>query len=137
VVTADPVPPGDQFFPWLEVTPSGRLHLLYLDSSLTIQDDSAANAWLDAAYQWSDDRGSSWTVHRLTGTSFDTALTDLGNGQFIGDYTGTAVLGETVWPVYLSTEHGIAGVYSHEITAPLFADDFESGGTSRWFRVVP
>jgi hypothetical protein len=134
VISEDPSPAGDQFFPWLEIDRAGRLHLLYLDTSLTEQSDASPNAWLDAFYAWSDDRGASWSRERLTGSSFDSALTDLGNGQFIGDYTGMAITGERVWPVYLSTEFGTPGVYSHEIASlqVLFADGFESGDTSAW-----
>jgi len=139
VISADPDPPGDQFFPWLEVDPSGRLHLLYYDSSLTVQPDSAASAWLDAAYAWSDDGGATWTSHRLTGASFDTNLTDLGTGQFIGDYNGLAVAGDRAWPVYLSTELGAPGIYSHEIAfdGAVFADDFEYGNLSAWSQSLP
>lgn len=139
VITTDPDPPGDQFFPWLEVDGSGRLHLLYVDSSRTVQPDSAVTAWLDAAYAWSDDGGASWTAHRLTASSFDTGLTDLGNGQFIGDYTGLAVAGDRAWPVYLSTELGAPGVYSHEIEfpGPVFTDGFESGDTAAWTLTTP
>jgi hypothetical protein len=139
VINEDPDPPGDQFFPWLEVSADGRLHLLYFDSSLVVQNDTASTAWLDAFYAWSDDRGSTWTAHRLTGSSFATALTNIGTGEFIGDYNGMAVLGDRVWPVYLSTEHGVPGVYSHEIRAeePLFEDGFESGDTTNWSNTVP
>ena len=134
VISEDPDPAGDQFFPWLEIDGEGRLHLLYLDTSLTPQSDASANAWIDAFYAWSDDRGSSWTRERLTVSSFDSALTDLGNGQFIGDYTGMAMTGNRVWPVYLSTEFGTPGVYSHEIMSGggLFLDGFETGDTSAW-----
>jgi len=139
VISDDPDPAGDQFFPWLEVDGEGRLHLLYLDTSLTPQSDAATNAWIDAFYAWSDDRGASWSKQRLTGSSFDSALTDLGNGQFIGDYTGMAMTGDRVWPVYLSTEFGTPGVYSHEISSAgaLFADDFETGDTSGWSATNP
>jgi hypothetical protein len=139
VITSDPDPPGDQFFPWLEVDTTGRLHLVYLDSSRTVQQDSAVNAWLDAAYAWSDDRGASWTVHWLTDAPFDSVVTDLGAGQFIGDYTGLAVSADTVWPVYLSTQDGEAGIYSHRIGshASIFDDGFESGDTGAWSQVTP
>lgn len=134
VISEDPEPAGDQFFPWLEIDGDGRLHLLYLDTSLTVQSDAAPNAWIDAFYAWSDDRGATWSRHRLTASSFDTALTDLGNGQFIGDYLGMAMTGNRVWPVYPSTEFGGAGLFSHEISSawPIFTDGFETGDTSEW-----
>jgi len=139
VISEDPEPAGDQFFPWLEIDGEGRLHLLYLDTSLTVQSDAAANAWIDAFYAWSDDRGATWSRHRLTASSFDSAVTDLGGGQFIGDYLGMAMTGNRVWPVYLSTEFGTPGLFSHEISStwPIFNDGFENGDTSEWSATIP
>ena len=139
VISEDPEPAGDQFFPWLEIDGEGRLHLLYLDTSLTVQSDAASNAWIDAFYAWSDDRGATWSRHRLTASSFDSAVTDLGGGQFIGDYLGMATTGNRVWPVYLSTEFGTPGLFSHEISSawPIFNDGFETGDTSQWSVTIP
>ncbi len=139
VISEDPEPAGDQFFPWLEIDGEGRLHLLYLDTSLTVQSDAASNAWIDAFYAWSDDRGTTWSRHRLTASSFDSAVTDLGGGQFIGDYLGMAMTGNRVWPVYLSTEFGTPGLFSHEISSvwPVFIDGFETGNTSGWSATIP
>jgi Tetratricopeptide repeat len=139
VISEDPEPAGDQFFPWLEIDGEGRFHLLYLDTSLTVQSDAAPNAWIDAFYAWSDDRGATWSRHRLTASSFDSTVTDLGGGQFIGDYLGMAMTGNRVWPVYLSTEFGTPGLFSHEISStwPIFADGFETGNTSEWSATIP
>ena len=139
VISEDPEPAGDQFFPWLEIDGEGRLHLLYLDTSLTVQSDAASNAWIDAFYAWSDDRGATWSRHRLTASSFDSAVTDLGGGQFIGDYLGMAMTGNRVWPVYLSTEFGTPGLFSHEISSTwsIFNDGFENGDTSQWSATSP
>jgi len=140
VVNRDGIPPGDQFFPWLEVDSDGRLHLLFYDTRNTAQSDSAPNAILDAYYSWSDDGGESWTEYRLTPVSFDSALTDTGSGQFIGDYLGVGVAGGGVFPVYLSTQNGLREIFSHRISWPeglLFADDFESGDLLAWAAVVP
>ena len=57
----------------------------------------------------------------------------------MGDYDGMAVVGDRVWPVYLSTEFGVADVYSHEIraVAAIFVDGFESGETTAWSSTIP
>ena len=67
------------------------------------------------------------------------AVTDLGGGQFIGDYLGMAMTGNRVWPVYLSTEFGTPGLFSHEISSvwPIFTDGFETGDTSEWSAIGP
>ena len=140
VVNGDGDPPGDQFFPWLEVDGDGRLHLLFYDTRHTVQNDTAPSAMIDAYYAWSGDGGDSWTEHRLTPFAFDSAVTDTGSGQFIGDYLGAGVAGGAVFPVYLSTQNGLREIFTHRIRWPegvLFADDFESGSTAAWGGVVP
>lgn len=136
--------PGDQFFPWLEVDASGRLHVVFLDTRNTVQLDSDTVAWLDAYYAYSEDGGATWAEARLTPTSWSTALADPMSppfeGQFIGDYLGLAVSGDRIYPVYPSTQHGDLDLFSHIITFPVagpFVDGFESGDVTAWDSVVP
>ncbi len=131
--------PGDQFFPWIEVDDAGRLHLLYYDTGATAQSDADADGLLDASYAVSDDGGQTWVRAPLTPTPFGSAITDLGNGQFIGDYQGIAVAGERAIPVYMGEDAGRPAIYSHvvESAATLLADGFESGDTSAWSASVP
>jgi hypothetical protein len=140
VINGDSDPPRDQFFPWLEVDPSGRLHLLFLDTRNTVQSDTDAAAFIDAYYSFSDDGGENWTEYRLTPTSFDSSVTGSGGDQFIGDYLGLGLGDGRVYPVYLSTQDGINQIFSHEILSSggrIFADTFDSGDANSWSLVVP
>lgn len=133
VVNGDGDPPGDQFFPWLEVDRWGRLHMLFLDTRHTLQDDSDYWCWIDAYYSTSDDGGATWTEYRLTPESFQVS------DQFIGDYCGLTVAGNNVYPVYPSTQNGDLDIFSHTIVIDspfLFVDGFESGDESQWSAVV-
>lgn len=139
VINGDSEPARDQFFPWLEVDATGRLHMLFFDTRHTSQLDTDPSAFIDAYYAISDDDGDSWTEYRLTPSSFDSAVTGLGGGQFIGDYLGMGVGEDRVYPVYPSTQDGINQVFSHEIISagPLFSDGFEGGDTDAWSGVMP
>lgn len=140
VINGDSDPPRDQFFPWIEVDASGRLHLLFLDTRNTTQLDTDSSAFIDAFYTISDDGGESWTEFRLTPSSFDSAVTGPGGGQFIGDYLGLGIGENHIYPVYPSTQNGINQIFSHEIVsagAALFTDGFESGETDAWWFATP
>ncbi|MCH7849657.1 MAG: hypothetical protein IIB53_15010 [Planctomycetes bacterium] len=127
VINADNDPPGDQFFPWLEVDGQGRIHIVYLDSRNTVQDDSASldnvHGMFDAYYMVSDDGGDSFQEFRLTPKPWDSEDDGLDRvAQFIGDYLGLSVAGNRVYPVYLSTANGDADIYTNVITFPNDAD---------------
>ena len=131
--------PGDQFLPWLEIDPTGRLHLVFLDTRNTPQSDNDTVAFVDAYYAYSEDGGASWSEARLTPTSWSSALAGpfaQGFGeQFLGDYLGLTVVGDQAFPVYLSTQDGDADIFTNIITfspSAIFSDGFESGDTSRW-----
>ena len=115
IINDDADPPGDQFFSWLEVDDQGRIHIVFLDSRHTVQDDSNTNAdgFLDAYYTYSADGGETWTEFRLTPNSWNSAFSY--NGNFIGDYLGLDVAGNRVYPVYLDTTGGDANIYTNVI----------------------
>ena len=97
-------------------------------------------AFIDAYYATSDDGGDSWTEFRLTPSSFDSAVTGPGGGQFIGDYLGLGIGENCIYPVYPSTQNGINQIFSHEIVsagAALFTDGFESGTADAWSFATP
>ena len=122
VINTDGDPPGDQFFPWIEVDRTGRLHLLFYDSRNVDQDDDDVNGWFDAYYSTSDDGGESWAEYRLTPSPFnsnDDGL-DRPGEQFIGDYSGLAVAGKRVYACYLSTQNGDSDIFVNTI---MFAGD--------------
>ncbi|MCP4901916.1 MAG: hypothetical protein GY906_33545 [bacterium] len=133
VINGDSDPPGDQFFPWLEVDASGRLHMMFFDTRHNAQTDNQTTAWIDAYYSYSEDGGASWTEHRLSEESFSTT------SGFIGDYCGLTVAGDHIYPVYPSTVNGNTDIFTHTIvfSGQIFADGFESGNTSRWSSTSP
>lgn len=118
VINEDAPTPGDQFFPWLEVTRNGRIHMLFYDTRNVVQNDGGGNAFIDAYYSYSDDEGDTWTETRLTPNSWESRFDGLGGG-FIGDYLGGAVAGSRFWPLYLDTQVGDASIYTHVIADPV------------------
>ena len=130
-IISDPPVPQDQFFPWLEVDEAGRLHLLYYQTAQTIADDQAEEALVEAYYALSLDRGQTWSSFLLTDAPFSS--TDAPSpgfpppAQFIGDYQGLAVAGNTVYPAYLSIQKGNPAILTRPITLdppPTPKDDF-------------
>jgi hypothetical protein len=129
VINGDATPPGDQFFPWIEVDAKGRLHVVFYDTRNTPQEDDSAEAWIDAYYTVSADGGATWSEHRLTPAPFS-SISPKPPGilsQFIGDYNGLAVAGDRAWPVYMSTQNGEADIFTHEVAlaaaTPCVPDD--------------
>lgn len=141
VINGDTDPPGDQFFPWLEVDASGRLHLAYFDSRYTVQDDDVEDGRFDITYATSGDRGASWTEMRVTDSSFGSGMSDWnGTGQFMGDYIGLVPTGDggalVVYPASVGAD---LDIFAQRISAgpEIFTDGFESGDTSAWSVVAP
>ena len=125
VINGDNDPPGDQFFPWIELDEDDRIHVVFLDSRHTVQNDNVINGMLDAYYTYSDDDGATWNEFRLTPNSWNSAddgydyQFDL---QFLGDYLGLAVAGNRVYPVYLDTTGGEPNIYTNVIVFPDVGD---------------
>lgn len=119
VINGDGDPPGDQVFPWLEVDRQGRLHLVFLDSRHTAQNDNDAVGFYDVYYAVSDTGGDSWQEFRLTPESFSSEFDGLDRpDQFLGDYFGLALGNDRVYPCYLSTQNGDPDIYTHVISLP-------------------
>ena len=125
VINTDATPPGDQFFPWIEVDQAGRLHLVFFDTRAVVQDDdeydSTPTAWVQAYYAYSDDTGDTWQEVVLTDTPFNVANDGFG-GYFFGDYLGLAVGMRRAWPCYLTTETGTAHVYTRTVVNVVTGD---------------
>ncbi len=135
VINGDSDPPGDQFYPWLEVDTNGRLHLLYLDTRHTAQLDDTVNGMFDAYYATSANGGDSWIEARLTPTSFTSSdATWPGFEQFLGDFVGLSVAGDQILAVYPATINGDLDIFAQtiQLDETIFADGFESGDTSSW-----
>lgn len=111
---------GDMFFPWLEYTLDGRLHLLAFDSSYVNQNDGIAHGLLDQDYAYSDNDGGTWTKFRLTPTSFDSFNDGRGaSASFMGDYSGIGISDRRVFPVFLDTQNGGADTYTSVVFNPI------------------
>lgn len=119
VINTDSNPPGDQFYPWIEVDIQGNLHMLFYNTKDTPQNDSgtsSAHGYIDAYYAFSGDGGATWSEYRLTPTSFDSDNDGLNRPyQFIGHYQGLAHGYCTAYPCYVSTQEGDSNIYTHRI----------------------
>ena len=123
VINTDPTPPGDQFFPWLEVDARGRIHLCFWTSENTVQNDGVVHGMMDVYYMTSGDQGATWTEYRLTPASFDSFNDGLPrSNQFLGDYNGLAIGGTRIYPCYLSTQNGDSDIFTNVILAGLLGD---------------
>ncbi len=142
VINTDAAIPGDQFFSFIEVDGSGRLHVLFYDSRSVVQDDNTTDdaampsCILEAYYAYSDDGGESWSETILTPQAFDTAAAGF-EGRFIGDYLGIARAGTTVYPCYLDTNSGTADVFVHRITNETILGDLNGDGVVNLSDVDP
>lgn len=139
VINTDANPPGDQFFPWLEVDSEGRLHMEFFDSRHTVQNDDTQHGMFDNYYAYSEDGGDTWLEFRLTPNSWDSENEGLNRGsQFIGDYSGLAVAGNFVYPCYLSDQNGDSDIFTNVIEVggepQLGACCFNDGSCSDLFR---
>ncbi len=121
IVNSDTVPHGDQFFPWIEVDATGRVHLVYFDTRSVPQDDTATEALIQVYYSFSDDGGTSWSDVLLTPTAFSSDDDGFG-GVFLGDYVGIAVTDDCAFPCYPSTDGGTANIYTHALRFPEAGD---------------
>ncbi|MEL7061860.1 MAG: hypothetical protein AAGN46_17675 [Acidobacteriota bacterium] len=139
VIHGDGAPPGDQFFPWIEVDAAGRLHAVYFDSRHTIQSDNVENGLFDVYYATSGDRGDSWTEVRLTTDSFGTGGLDWPvRAQFLGDYLGLTATDDGVLVVYPRSSGADLDLFARRIALNLlFADGFERGDPTAWSSSTP
>ncbi len=99
---ADGSTKGDQFVPWLDVDPSGGIHVAWYDRR-----NSPDNRLLDVYYAYSDDGGASFHANvRITEQPFDG---DLGHHQsgapFIGDYIGLDTSTQSATIFWADTRH--------------------------------
>lgn len=117
VINNDNNPPGDQFFSFIEIDSTGRIHIVFNDSRNTVQNDGVTNGMFDVYHMFSEDEGATWTEHRLTPNSWNSANDGVrGAGQFIGDYLGMAIGQNKVYPVYLDTTPGTSRMFTNVIT---------------------
>lgn len=115
VVNTDaPLVPQDEFFPWIEVDRTGRVHLLFYSGAAFSQDDTDSQGRFHAIYSFSDDGGTTWSESQLATSPLDT-VTAFPNGLFIGDYLGMSTAGGRTFPLYLDTDTGDSDIFTQEI----------------------
>ncbi len=116
ILSGDFEPTGDQFFPWIEVDREGRIHLVWVDSRHTEQDDNIEDGLFDNYYMYSSDRGDTWHEYRLTAKSWSSRDDGLNRAaQFIGDYYGLTTAGNAVYPLCLETGAGDPDIFTNTI----------------------
>jgi len=124
ILNSDSTPSGDQLFPWIEVDDAQRVHVAFLNSRHTVQDDNTPNGMFDNYYAWSEDGGATWSEHRLTPSSWNSSNDGLDSptAQFVGDYLGLAVADNRVYAGYIDTSAGDPQVFVQEIVFPFEGD---------------
>jgi len=86
---------NDQFMPWADATPAGKLYAIWFDRRR-----SAANRNIDTWQATSTDDGQHWTTARISTKSWNPDLGFFTSGAFIGDYNGLAANDVAVYPVW-------------------------------------
>ena len=131
ILNGDSDPPGDQFFPWMEVDRRGRIHVHFLDTRGFNQDDNGPVANMNSYYAYSDDAGDSWTEIQLTPKPFNP-----GTIFFLGDYDGLAVGGNRVYACYpLAESAADSDIYVNVIIDP--TGDLNCDGEVNAFDIEP
>jgi len=129
IINSDSFPPGDQFFPWLEVDRKGVIHMVFYNSRRHPVDDDAQHGYFDATYSTSTDGGDSWTEHYLTTTPFDSYYDGLDRyNQFMGDYLGLGVGGARVYPCYPSSQNNDTDIFTNVIVTETILGDIDGDG---------
>lgn len=110
----------NQFFPQIDVSPDGRLHVMWGD-----QRDDPVGLRYHIYYSQSEDRGDTWgfTIPDQDFTAPDTRVTDFMSnpmkgfpgGRFIGDYMAIAATEEDVFVVWPDTRLGEFGGFNQQI----------------------
>lgn len=112
---------GDMFFPWIEYTSDGRMHLQAFNTVYTSQNDGGAHGFLDLDYAYSDDDGATWSSRfRMTPASFDSHNDGRNAGTaFMGDYLGIGISDHLAVPVYGDTHTGQLEIYTNKVYNPI------------------
>ena len=93
---------GIQFFPAIDVSPDGRIHLMWADT----RDDPGIDLRYHIYYAVSEDNGESFSINSRVTDSASNPNFGFPGGQFIGDYMGIAATDEDVYLVWPDTRLG-------------------------------
>jgi hypothetical protein len=92
---------ADQFQPWMAVTPSGQVNVMFFDRR-----DDPANYFISTYLARSEDGGRTFTDRRVSQRSWDPAVnapTSV-SGKFIGDYQGLVADDDVAIPFWNDTQ---------------------------------
>ena len=92
---------ADQFQPWMAVTPSGQVNIMFFDRR-----NDPANYFIDTYLARSQDGGRTFTDRRVSQRMWDPAVnapTSV-SGKFIGDYQGLVADDEVAIPFWNDTQ---------------------------------
>lgn len=100
--------PYDQFFAWLEVDTSHRLHLVYFDTRGAVHTDQTSPAELRTRYSWSTDAGATWADSTIctiapywtVSPPPPTPAVWIADDFWYGEYIGLAATANRVYPIY-------------------------------------
>lgn len=90
-----PAARNDQFMPWIDATPSGKLYAIWFDRRR-----DRRNHDIDTWQAVSTDDGHHWTTGRISTRSWNPDLAFFSSGAFIGDYNALAANDKAVYPVW-------------------------------------
>ena len=93
---------GIQFFPALDVSPNGNVHVMWGDT----RDDPGIDLRYHIYYAVSEDDGQSFGINSRVTDSASNPNYGFPGGQFIGDYFGLAATDEDVYMVWADTRLG-------------------------------
>jgi hypothetical protein len=104
--SAPKVPAGtakhDQFFPWIRVSSTGTVGVSWLDRR-----NDAANINWDAFAAFSTNGGTSYSANLKLSSAVSNPNNDGFGGTFMGDYTGSAWSGLTLYTATMDTRSGV------------------------------
>ncbi|HXF35945.1 MAG TPA: sialidase family protein [Actinomycetota bacterium] len=87
--------PGDQFFPWLAVDPSGTIHAIWYDTR-----NDPGNKLIETFLGTSEDGGGTWTNEAISDVPWNPDRSFFSCGCFIGDYNAIAASADLLYPVW-------------------------------------
>lgn len=93
---------GIQFFPSIDVSPDGKIHVMWADT----RDDPGIDLRYHIYYAVSEDNGESFSINSRVTDSASNPNFGFTGGRFIGDYMGIAATDEDVYLVWPDTRLG-------------------------------
>ena len=101
VAVAPPTAIHDQFFPWLNVSDSGVVGVTWLDRR-----DDPLNISYEAFAALSTDNGATFGTNTKIASAMSNPFNDGFGGGFMGDYTGNAWFGNSLFASWMDTRSG-------------------------------